>query len=77
MTDDYVSMTGTAILIGMGLGIILGTLRVMWEIKHDKSDIRLQFRHGSRQDDQPTFERQPFRVVGDVGQDCNDNGGEE
>ena len=75
--DDDINTIGTVILIGMGMGIILGTLRVMWGIKHDKSDLRLQFRHDSRQDDRPTFERQPFRVVGDVGQDCNNNGGEE
>lgn len=72
MGDD-ISMIGVAILLGMGAGIILGTLRVMWGIKHDKSDLRLQFRHDSRQDDRPTFERQPFRVVGDVGQDSGDN----
>ena len=76
MDDDHINAIGVAILLGMGAGIILGTIRVMWEIKNDKSDVRLQFRHVGGQDDRPTFEREPFRVVGDVGQDSNSDGGE-
>lgn len=69
MTDDYVNAIGVAILLGMGAGIILGTIRVMWEIKNAAPDVRLQFRDVSGQDDRPPVEREPVGVAGDMGQD--------